>query len=474
MMAFLLLTPIFLILILIIFRNKLINRFCLITNAVISLIIPIFIYLNIELNILSFYILKYFHIDSISLLFLFVLSILNFGVAFYTIFYLKTKNHPKKWDTIYTIFLLLFLMAMTGVIISAHLALLWVFIEATTLTGALLIYTEKEKSALEAAWKYIFISSIGVSLAFVGIILLTMGSKSVNSLFFIDIYSNVKSLSPLWIKLSFAFILVGFGTKVGLAPVHAWLPDAHSEAPSPVSALFSGMLLNVALIGIIRFYKIMLIAQLTSYANFLLISMGFLSLLVSAVFMLKVKNYKRMLAYSSIENMGIIVIGIGLGGIGIFAALLHLIAHSLSKAAFFLTSGNIYYIYKSKKIDEIKGLINNDKISGWLWIFSFIALSGFPPFPIFISKFLLVKAFFERGQGVLLAPFFIFLVIILFGMGKTVFNMSFGNNIITKKNKLSIFAYLPQLFFLIMLLVIGIIIPGFVYDIINSAVKLFN
>ncbi len=473
MMAFLLLSPIIFMLILLLFRNKILNRIILIFNAVLLLFITIFIHLKIELNFLSFDILKYFFIDSISLLFLYILSLLNLGVSIYTIFYLKIKNHENKWDTIYTIFLLLFLLAMTGVIVSAHLALLWVFIEATTLTGALLIYSEKEKPALEAAWKYIFISSIGVSLAFVGIILLTMGSKSVNSLFFIDIYSNAKNLIPLWIKLSFVFILVGFGTKVGLAPVHAWLPDAHSEAPPPVSALFSGMLLNVALIGIIRFYKIMIMARLVSYANFLLISMGFLSLLVSAVFMIKVKNYKRMLAYSSIENMGIIVIGIGLGGIGIFAALFHLIAHSLSKAAFFLTSGNIYYIYKSKKIDEIKGLINNDKLSGWFWIFSFIALSGFPPFPIFISKFLLVKAFFEKGQSLLLAPFFIFMVIILFGMGKTVFNMSFGDKIISKKKKLGIFAYLPQLFFLILLLLIGIVIPDFVYDIIDSAAKLF-
>ncbi len=469
----LIIIPLTLIIIMLIFRFKIINRLCIILNAMIFTAIPLLYYLNKELLKPFDLLLKYFSIDPLSFLFLTVMSLVNLGVAFYTIFYFKSKNYSNKHDTLFSILYLFFLISMTGVILSSHLAFTWIFLEATTLAGTLLIYMEKEKSSLEAAWKYIFISSIGISFAYVGIILLSMGNKSSGSLFFADLYKNASGITPLWLKLSFAFILVGFGTKVGLAPVHAWLPDAHSEASSPVSALFSGTLLNAALIGILKFYKIMINAQMESYATTLLLSMGFLSLLVSAVFIIKVKNYKRMLAYSSIENMGIIAIGIGLGGIGIFASLYHLIAHSISKSSLFLTTGNIYHNYHSKKIEDVKGLLNRDKLSGWIWIFSFIAISGFPPFPAFISKFMLIEAFFKIGLGWLAVPFFLFLIIILFGMGRSVFLMSTGGDNSVKNKGLNAFAYLPQLLYLALLLLIGTAMPDFVKKIIQSAVDFF-
>ncbi|MBN2544735.1 MAG: hypothetical protein JXB50_02990 [Spirochaetes bacterium] len=469
----LLIIPIILSIIMIIFRFKIINRICIIINAILFIVAPVLYYFNKEFIKPFNWLLKYFSIDALSFLFFSVMAVVNFGISFYTIFYFKSKDYSNKHDTLFSVLYLLFLICMTGVILSSHLAITWIFIEATTLTGTLLIYLEKEKSSLEAAWKYIFISSIGVSFAYVGIILLSMGNKSGDSLFFVNLYKNAANFTPLWLKLSFAFILVGFGTKVGLAPVHAWLPDAHSEASSPISALFSGTLLNAALIGILKFYKIMINAQMESYAKILLLSMGFLSLLVSAVFVLKVKNYKRMLAYSSIENMGIIVIGIGLGSTGFFASLYHLTAHSLSKSSMFLTTGNIYHHYHSKKINEVKGLLSTDKISGWIWIFSFIAISGFPPFPAFMSKFMLIETFFKKGLSSLAVPFFLFLIIILFGMGKTVFLMSAGSGNAVKNKNLNIFAYIPQVFYLALLLIIGTVLPDFIKKIIQSAADFF-
>ena len=256
---------------------------------------------------------KFFALDSLNLLFMIVLVIVTGAVMIY--------QGKQNWKY-YTIFTLFFL-SMTGAILSSHLGLTWVFVEATTLTSAYLIMQHKTQNSLEATWKYVFLCSIGISLAFVGIILLLIGCDGVNSLAYSDLYSHATAINPFWLKLSFIFILIGFGTKVGLAPVHSWLPDAHAEAPSPVSAMLSATLLNSAFLVILRYYKLMELAGVQDTAKVLLLTMGFLSIFVTAVYVYKIANYKRMLAYSSIENMGIIAIGTALGGVAVFAAALH-------------------------------------------------------------------------------------------------------------------------------------------------------
>ena len=282
---------------------------------------------------------NYFIFDSLNIIFLAVLILVTGGVVIY-----QGKRSFK-----YNLMFFLFFASMVGAILSNHLGLTWVFVEATTLTSAYLIYQNKSENSLEATWKYVFLCSIGISLAFVGIILLLIGSNTVNSLFYNNLYANATVIEPFWLKLSYAFILVGFGTKVGLAPVHFWLPDAHAEAPSPVSAMLSATLLNSAFIVILRYTRLMELAGLSNYARTLLLAMGFLSIFITAVYLFKIANYKRMLAYSSIENMGIIAIGIASGGFGIFAAIFHLIAHSLIKSSFFMTAGNILHIFKQEK-----------------------------------------------------------------------------------------------------------------------------
>ncbi|MFA5404709.1 MAG: proton-conducting transporter membrane subunit, partial [Ignavibacteria bacterium] len=262
---------------------------------------------------------------------------------------------------------------------------------------------------------------------------------------------------------------------IGIAPIHAWLPDAHSEAPSPVSALLSGTLLNTAFLGLIRVQGIFVQAHMEYFSNFLFMVTGFLSLMISSVFILNIKNYKRMLAYSSIENMGILFIGISLGKLGIFAVLIHTLAHSLSKTSLFLTSGNILHLYKSKKINDVSGLLKKDSATGWLWIISTLSIIGIPPFPIFLSKFLIIKAFWLSGNIWLVIPFFLFMLIVAFGMGKAVFNMAFGNSIEQSQNsKHPFYAYAPQFVLLLILLVIGINIPPQVLAVINSIADFFN
>jgi hydrogenase-4 component F len=457
-------------------KNKFFSRAVLIGNSLLFVIIAFLLWIKIEWYWLPDWFLNYFRFDAIGLFFFSIMTLVFAGVAVYSLFYFKEQGLSSAKEAVFAAEILFFIAAMTGVILATHLALLWVFVEATTLTSALLIYFEKKKSSLEAAWKYVYICSIGIALAFVGIIILSIGSRSFDSLFFQDLYSNASKINPLWLKVSFAFIFVGLGTKIGIAPLHAWLPDAHSEAPSPVSALLSGTLLNSAFLGLIRFQEIFVRANLEEFSNFFFLLTGFLSLMVSSVFMLRLKNYKRMLAYSSIENMGILFIGITLGQLGVFAAMLHTLAHSLSKTSLFLTSGNILSLFKSKKIEDVKGILKTDSYTGWLWIISMISIIGIPPSPVFISKFFIIKAFWLKGMGWLAVLFFLFLIIVAYGMCSAVFNMAFGESKLNEKanQKLSVFAYVPQLILLIILLILGINLPSRVLEFLNNTAGFFK
>ncbi len=473
MLLTILLAPVILAALVVLWPNRIVIRLSLLGTAALYLLATIGWWFRLDFENSAGWLSDYFQIDAIGLYFLTIMALVFAGAAIYSLFYFKEHGTPPRQESLYVAFILLFVDAMTGVILASHLALLWVFVEATTLTSAVLIYFEKKKSSLEAAWKYVFICSVGIALAFVGIIILSMGSKSIGTLFFADLYQRAAEINPFWLKMAFAFIFVGFGTKVGIAPIHAWLPDAHSEAPSPVSALLSGTLLNTAFLGLLRVQEIMIQAKLEAFSNFLLLLTGFLSLLISAVFMPGIINYKRMLAYSSIENMGILFIGIAMGKTGIFAAMLHSVAHSLSKSSLFLTSGNILYLYGSKKIADVRGLLQREPLTGWIWILSLFAIAGLPPFPAFLSKFMLITAFFEAGQGWLAAPFFIFIAVIIYGMGGAVFRMSFGDlqPEMNLSAKLNLNAYLPQLIFLLLLAAIGVYIPDQVMIFIRQAAE---
>lgn len=471
MISLIFFAPVILAVIALALPKRIINRIALLAPPLIYIMAASAEYLKIEWYILPDWLMPYFQFDSVGLFFFAVMTLVFASVSVYSLFYFKSHSFTLKQESIYIAEIQFFVVAMAGVILAAHLALMWVFVEATTLTSALLIYFEKKKSSLEASWKYIYICSVGIALAFVGIILLTIGSRSIDSLFFTDLYNKASQINPFWLKVSFAFIFVGLGTKIGIAPIHAWLPDAHSEAPSPVSALLSGTLLNSALLGLLRVQKIFISAHLESFSDFLFLLTGFLSLMISAVYMLRIKNYKRMLAYSSIENMGILFIGIALGKYGVFALMLHVLAHSLSKTSLFLTSGNILYLHKSKKIEPVSGLLKSDSRTGWLWIVSMLAIIGMPPFPIFLSKFLIVKALWMEGLSWLAVPFFLFLVIVAFGMASAVFKMAFGEAPADKNliNKIGFAAYAPQMVLLFILFIVGINISPQIYSFLNSA-----
>lgn len=418
----------------------------------------------------------YFAVDGVNLIFLLVLSIVYLAVAFYNTGYVKTFDTPAKRISHYSFMILIFVLSMTGTLLSTDLGLAWVLIEATTLSSAYLIYFNKTKHSIEAAWKYVFICSIGIALAFVGIILLNISSGSINTLNFSELYQHAQSFDTNWLKLAFIFMLFGFGAKMGLAPVHFWLPDAHSEAPSPISALLSAALLNSAFLVIVRVFKITNLAGCSDYARFMLLLMGFISLFITAVFIYHIKNYKRMLAYSSIENMGILAIGLALGAY--YAVILHVIGHSLAKASFFLTSGNVLELYQTKRIKSVNGLIKADGKTGTLWIASFLAICAFPTSVLFISEFLFAKTMIAQGHYILCSLFVLLLTIILYGLGYVVIKTSFGKvsddkaaTIEANRNKVSLCMYIPQTIMLILVFTLGIYIPKFLNNIILNCIN---
>lgn len=409
---------------------------------------------------------NYFILDSLNIIFLAVLILVTIGVVIYQGLNMKAFGGWK-----YNLAFALFFLSMVGAILSNHLGLTWVFVEATTLTSAYLISQNKTEYSLEATWKYVFLCSIGISLAFVGIILLLIGSNTVNSLFYNNLYANATVIEPFWLKLSYVFILVGFGTKAGLAPVHFWLPDAHAEAPSPISAMLSATLLNTAFLVILRYTRLMDYAGLFEYARVLLLIMGVLSIFITAVYVFKIANYKRMLAYSSIENMGIMAIGIAAGGVGVFAALLHLIAHSLIKSSFFMTAGNILHIFKTKEVVEVQGLIETDAKSGWLWVICGFFILGIPPSPIFFSKFLILKQLFIEKHFIIAGIFLFLIIVVAYGIIRAVVKMSFSPKILKEKFHLPIRNYLPQMGLLTIVLILGFYIPIWLYQLIEGAMK---
>jgi hydrogenase-4 component F len=311
----------------------------------------------------------------------------------------------------------------------SNIGILWIAIEATTLASAFLVGFHNDKHAIEAAWKYVIICSVGIAIALMGIIFLHLASIDViaktQSLQWPVLYAAAGELNPGILRLAFIFMLIGFGTKAGLAPMHTWLPDAHSQAPSPISALLSGVLLNSAMYAIIRIVAIVNKNLADSlFTGRVLIAFGLLSVLTAAIFILTQKDYKRLLAYSSIEHMGIIAIALGIfTPVSLFAAIFHMINHSFTKSMLFLASGNILQKYGTREIGKIRSLLKVMPLTGTAFLLGLFAISGAPPFSVFASELSVMTAMFTDGRFILGAGFIILLALIFAGIAVTLFRV---------------------------------------------------
>jgi hydrogenase-4 component F len=364
--------------------------------------------------------------DALGLVVLTLTSILFFVTALYTVGYLQ-RERPRG-GRVFVTGLLSFLAAATIVALSQHLALLWVGLEATTLSLAPLVFHRHDRRSLEAVWKYLVMSSVAIALALLGIFFLATAQAGVpgRPLILADLVAHAQSLHPAWLRASFVFLFVGFGAKMGLAPMHNWKPDTYGEAPSLVGGLMAGSLTSCAFLGLARTTEVAMAAGLASFIQPVLIAFGLISLAVAAAFIIGQSDLKRLLAYSSVEHMGLLALGLGVGGIGAYGTVLHVLVNGLSKGWLFLVAGNVVLHRGSSAAAGNHGLVRALPVSGLLLALGLFAVTGSPPFALFLSEFTILRAAIGAGHPWIAAAMLLLLALIFVGMARLILEMALG------------------------------------------------
>lgn len=402
-------------------------------------------------------------LDALGKVVLGFLSTLFFLCSLYAPGYLALRSDRPNRNFCTTLFLSL--AVMTLVTLSHHLGLMWVAMEATTLVSAPLIYFNHNARSLEATWKYLLLCSVGIALALFGSFFLAYSavkSGLESTLLFDELIRLAPHLSPPWLHAAFVLLFVGYGTKMGLAPMHTWKPDAYGEAPGIVGTLLAGGLTSCAFVAILRVYQICRAGAEAEFAREIMIFMGLLSMAMAAVFMVRQRDFKRMLAYSSVEHMGILILGMGIGGLAVYGALLHVINNGLTKGVLFLSAGNIHRAYGSKSTDSVRGAIRRLPISGALFLAGFLAITGSPPFGPFVSEFTIVNAAVGSGQFLAAGLFLLLLCVVFIGMGATVLAVVQGEPGEQKDGSSfrdRFATCVPILLFMSLVLLLGVYIP---------------
>jgi hydrogenase-4 component F len=426
--------------------------------------------------------------DALSAVILLVIAFVSLTAAIYSIGYLRedmreqdvTRGEGLRQVRRYYVLFNLFVFTMLVVPISNSLGVLWIAIEGTTLASLFLVSFYGTGEALEAAWKYVIIGSVGIALALFGTILAYYSAVQVlgtsYNLNWSVLAPVAAHLNPNVMRLALLFIVVGYGTKAGLAPMHTWLPDAHSEAPSPISALLSGVLLNCAMYGILRFYALAVPSLGRGYPSALLLAFGLLSLFVATLLIFRQRDYKRLLAYSSVEHMGIIAVGMAFGGpLGIFGALLQILNHAVTKSLMFFASGQVLLKYETKRINRVSGVIKVMPVTGSMLIIGGLALTGSPPFGIFMSEFSIFSAGFRQGYTAAAIVMLILIALIFAGFLFYLNGMVFGKvNKEEKPGEISYLSVLAMALSALLVVGLGFFLPNPLGDLLRQAVAVLG
>jgi hydrogenase-4 component F len=410
---------------------------------------------------------QYLLIDDLNIVFILLNTFVGFTTSVFSASYiaheLETGRLTPRYLRFYHAMFQLMLLGMNLALLANNIGLMWVAVELATLTTVVMVGIYRTHEAIEAAWKYFILGSVGIALALFGTILVYLAARPVvgegmDAMVWTSLLAHARAFDPALLNIAFIFLLLGYGTKVGLAPMHAWLPDAHAEGPTPISAVLSGLLLNVALYALLRF-KVLLAANPGAIApGPLMIGLGLLSLIFAGFMLYRRRDIKRMFAYSSIEHMGIIVFAFGMAGpLGNFAGLLQMTMHSLTKSAIFFSVGHVAQVKGTQRIAEIGGLTETHPVLGWTLVASVLAIAGLPPFGVFTSEFLVVSSSFVREP--LLAVIVVFGLLISFGallwrVTEVAFGEPRGPARPVEASYLPIFAHLS------LVLIAGIWLPG--------------
>jgi hydrogenase-4 component F len=372
----------------------------------------------------------YLLVDDLNNVFIVLTTFVGFTTGVFSASYIGheieigrlTPAHVRFYHAMYQVLM----FAMNLALIANNIGVMWVAIELATLTTVMMVGIYRTHEALEAAWKYFILGSVGIALALFGTILVYMAARPVvgeglDAMVWTNLVAHAAAFDPALLNVAFVFLLLGYGTKVGLAPLHAWLPDAHAEGPTPISAVLSGLLLNVALYALLRFKMLLAVNPLALAPGPLMVTLGLVSLVFAAFMLYRRRDIKRMFAYSSIEHMGIITFAFGMGGpLANFAGLLHMTMHSLTKSAIFYAVGHVAQVKGTQKIADMGGLTVSNPVLGWGLVLGVVAIAGLPPLGIFMSEFLIVSSTFARAP-LLAVPLVIGLLV---GLGALFFRLN--------------------------------------------------
>jgi len=450
-------------------RSKLRIRVLVTLYTMIHVLFTVFAFLHLNETVFG-----YFTFDPLGVLMLAVLSLLTMTTVYHGFIYVR-EDVPRVY-AIYHAALIALVASMTGAYLANGMTTVWIFVEATTLAVAALIYHDRTTIALEATWKYVFVCSLGIALAYLGILFLgfTVNDARMLHLSFDRITETARLADPVYLKIAFVFVLVGYSTKMGLFPMHTVTVDAHTVAPPPISAFISTTLMNVGFLAIFRIYLLFSGTTILPFMNGVLLISGVFSLLVSSGYMLKARHNKRMLAYSSLENMGIVAIALGVGGIGYYAAILHIILHSLTKAGLFYQIGQSYKVMGTYKLDESGNYMSLYPAGATVLLIGLLCITAIPPSGLFYTEFLLFKALVAGKSYWLLALVALLLCFVLYALVTRVLHIVYSKpreRILYDPRQINPWQSATQYLLFGMVILIAFYRPEFLHNLIESVIS---
>ncbi len=371
--------------------------------------------------------LSYFSFDALGLLLLVLLTVICIPVSIHSHIYLNRPKAKAESAAVYYAAIVLLVEAMSLSFIANHVAVNWIFTEITTLSAALLIYHHRNKLALEGTWKYVFICAISISFVFIGILFLSLSllHAGLHDLSYACLTSAAGLLDTFWLKLAFIFILTGYTAKIGLFPMFTAGIDAKDKAPAPAAALLAAVLVNVGFVGIFRVFAVLSHTDVFDWSRHFLLITALISLFIASAYMLKLRNVKRMLAYSGVEHMAIVCLGLAMGGVGYVAAIMHLIMHSLVKSGLFLHFTQMYRLYQSKFIEDMGDYFRHNTFGALVLLLGFVSIMAVPPSGIFVSEFFVFKSMIDAGQIWLFVVTVLLLSVIVWAIARNAMRIIF-------------------------------------------------
>ncbi len=424
---------------------------------------------------------KFFFVDAFNVYLAVLTSFVSMTTAIFSRRYMRREREHGRVGHVgmrfYHAMFQLFIFAMLLCLLTNNIGVLWISMELATLSTVLLVSLYRTPTAIEAAWKYFILCGVGIAQALFGTVLLYFAAEKVlgaggDALLWTNLSQVSGKLEPTVLSLAFVFLMVGYGTKVGLVPLHNWLPDAHSEGPTPISAVLSGLLLNIALYALVRCKVLVDGSTHSHHAGNIMMGFGLLSIITASFSLLRQKDIKRMFSYSSIEHMGIATFAFGLGGpIATFGALLHMLVHSLAKSAIFFTVGHASQMHWTQEMSRIKGLFKGNPLVGWGLMLGVMAIVGMPPFGIFTSEFLILTATIKDAP--MLTPFLLLGLAVAFAALFRRVQPMVSGEIPSHQRSMKV-AHLPVVLHMALVLMIGIYLPDFLNQWFHTAVELLK